>query len=73
MSSELKHVSGTHTCAPMLPCYHYKDTERDVRGPTLEQSESTVQITNGKNLKISCTAVYPKASYVDAFWLCNGS
>ena len=39
----------------------------------MEQSESTVQIAHGKNLKISCIAVYPQASYVDAFWLCKGS
>ena len=57
----------------MLPCYHYKDTEHDVRGPRLEQSESTVQVTNRKNLKISCIAVYPQAAYVDAFWFCNGT
>ena len=53
--------------------YHYKDTEHDVRGPRLEQSESTVQITKGKNLKISCIAIYPEASYVDTFWLFHGS
>ena len=65
MSLELKHVrlsqSGTYN-------YHYKDTEHDVRGPRLEQSESAVQITKGKKLKISYTAVYSEASYVDRFW-----
>ena len=81
-SQGILHVIGIETCE-IRPewnihlwrqCYyHYKDTEHDVRGPRLGQSESTVQITKGKNLKISCTAVYPEASYVDTFWLFNGS
>ena len=41
--------------------------------PKLKQSFLTVEITNGKNRTISCIAVYPKASYVDTFWLFNGS
>ena len=45
----------------------------NVPGPKLEQSFSTVEITNGKNRTISCIAVYPEASYVDTFWLFNGS
>ena len=32
-----------------------------------------MQITNGKNLKLSCNVVYPEASYVDTLWLFNGS
>ena len=42
-------------------------------GPKLKQSFSTVEITNGKNRTISCIAVYHEASYVDTFWLFNGS
>ena len=77
----IKHVIGTETCQTRPAWnihlwrqryYHYKDTEHDVRGPRLEQSESTVQIAKGKKLKISYTAIYSEASYVDTFWLFKG-
>ena len=56
----IKHVIGTETCETRPAWnihlwrqryYHYKDTEHDVRGPRLEQSESTVQITQGKKVE----------------------
>lgn len=69
--------SGTYTCGAnsttIMSAQNISVSVHDVPGPRLEQSESTVQITNGKNRTISCTAVYPEASYVDTFWLFNGS
>ena len=81
LSWTLKHVrhaqSGTYTCGanstPIMSAQNISVSVHDVPGPQLEQSESTVQITNGKNRTISCIAVYPEASYVDTFWLFNGS
>ena len=81
MSLELKHVilaqSGTYTCGgnanTIIRTQNISLSVHDVRGPRLKQSKSTLQITNGKNLKISCIAVHPKASYVDTFWLFNRS
>ena len=78
----IKHVIGTETCETRPAWnihlwrqryYHYKDTEHNVRGPRLEQSESTVQIAKGKKLKISYSAAHYEASYVDTFWLFKGS
>ena len=77
----LKHVglaqSGTYTCGAnstaVVSVQHISVSVHDVFGPRLEQSFSTVKITNGKNKTISCTAVYPEASYQDTFWLFNGS
>ena len=77
----LKHVrlaqSGTYTCGAnsttMIVAQNISVSVHNVPGPKLEQSFSTVEITNGKNRTISCIAVYPEASYVDTFWLFNGS
>ena len=77
----LKHVglaqSGTYTCGAnstaVVSVHNISVSVHDVFGPRLEQSFSTVKITNGKNKTISCTAVYPEASYQDTFWLFNGS
>ena len=81
MTLELKHArlaqNGTYTCGAnftaILSVQNISVSVRDVRGPELEQSDSTVQITNGKNETITCNSVYPEASYVDTFWLFNGS
>ena len=79
MSWNLTHVryaqSGTYTCgANSTTIISAQNISLSVHvGPRLEQSESTVQITIGKNRTISCIAVYPEASYVDIFWLFNGS
>ena len=81
MSLELKHVrlaqSGTYTCGAnvttIIRAQNISLNVHEVRDPRLEQSESTIEITNGKNRTISCSAVYPEASYVDMFWLFNGS
>ena len=77
MSWNLTHVryaqSGTYTCgANSTTIISAQNISLSV-GPRLEQSESTVQITIGKNRTISCIAVYPEASHVDIFWLFNGS
>ena len=81
LSWTLKHVglaqSGTYTCGAnsttILVAQNISVSVHKVPGPKLEQTFSTVEITNGKNRTISCIAVYPKASYVDTFWLFNGS
>ena len=79
MSLELKHVrlaqSGTYTCgAYITTTIEAQNISLRVHEVLrLEQSESTIEITNGKNRTISCIAVYPKASYVDMFWLFNES
>jgi len=81
MSLELKHArlaqSGTYTCGAnftaILSVQNISVRVHDVPGPKLEQSISIVNITNGTNSTISCIAVYPEASYVDTFWLFNGS
>jgi len=80
-SLTLKHVgldqSGTYTCgansSTIIRAQNISVSVHDVPGPKLEQSFSIVQITNGTNSTISCIAVYPEASYVDTFWLFNGS
>jgi len=77
----LKHVglaqSGTYTCGAnsttIISAQNISVSVHDVPGPKLNQSLSTVEITNGRNRTISCIAVYPEASYVDTFWLFNGS
>ena len=81
MSWELKYArlaqSGTYTCGAnfttIQSAQNISVSVHDVLGPKLNQSDSTVQITNGKNETITCNAVYPEASYVDIFWLFNGS
>ena len=78
MSLELKHVklaqSGTYTCGAnvttIIRAQNISLSVHDVL--RLDQSESTVQITNGRNRTISCFAVYSEASNVDTFWLFNG-
>ena len=69
--------SGTYTCGAnsttILSVQNISVSVHDVLGPKLKQSDSTVEITNGKNRTISCIAVYPEASYVDTFWVFNGS
>ena len=78
---KLKHVrlaqSGTYTCGAnstnIRSAQNISVGVHDVPGPKLKQPLSTVEITNGKNRTISCIAVYPEASYVDTFWLFNGS
>ena len=69
--------SGTYTCGAnsttVIVAQNISMSVHNISGPKLEQTLSTVEITNGKNKTISCTAVYPKASYVDTFWLFNGS
>ena len=77
----LKHVrlaqSGTYTCGAnsttMIVAQNISVSVHNVPGPKLEQSFSTVEIKKGKNRTISCIAIYPEASYVDTFWLFNGS
>ena len=77
----LKHVrlaqSGTYTCGAnstaILSVQNISVSVQDVPSPKLEQSFSTVEIKNGENKTISCTAVYSEASYYDTFWLFNGS
>ena len=80
---ELKHVtlaqSGTYTCGvnstgasstqDILVSVH------DAPGPNLEleQTTSYVEIVNGTNTTLRCVGFYPAASYVDTFWLFNGS
>ena len=79
MSLELKHVrlaqSGTYTCGvnvtTIIRSQNISLSVHDVL--RMEQSESTVQITNGKNRTISCIAVYSEATNVDTFWLFNGT
>ena len=79
MSLELKHVrlaqSGTYTCGvnvtTIIRAQNISLSVHDVL--RMEQSESTVQITNGKNRTISCIAVYSEATNVDTFWLFNGT
>ena len=81
MPLKLEHAtlaqSGTYTCGANSTAN--KSTQnisvsvRDVLGPELEQSDSTVQILYGKIETITCDAVYPDASYADIFWLFNGS
>ena len=79
MSLELKYVklaqSGTYTCGTnlsfLMRAQNISLSVHEV--PRLEQSESTVQMANGKNRTISCIAVYHEASNVDTFWLFNGS
>ena len=79
MSLELKNLrlaqSGTYTCgANVTTIIRAQNISLSVHDVSrLEQSESTVQITNGKNKTISCIALYPEASSVDTFWLFNGS
>ena len=80
MSLELKHVrlvqSGTYTCgANVTTIARAQNISLSVLDVlSLEQSESTIQITNGKNRTIICIAVYSEASTdVDTFWLFNGS
>ena len=79
LSLELKHVklaqSGTYTCgANVTTITRARNISLSVHDVLrLEQSESTVQITNGKNRTITCIAVYSEASNVDTFWLFNGS
>ena len=69
--------SGTYTCGAnstaIQSTQNISVSVRDVLGPELEQSYSTVQILYGKFETITCNAVYPEASYVDIFWLFNGS
>ena len=69
--------SGTYTCGAnsttVIVAQNISMSVHNVPGPKLEQTLSTVEITNGKNKTISCTAVYPEESYVDTFWLFNGS
>ena len=69
--------SGIYTCGANsttnIVAQNISMSVHNVPGPKLEQSFSTVEITNGKNKTISCIAVYPEASYVDTFWLFNGS
>ena len=69
--------SGIYTCGANsttnIVAQNISVSVHNVPGPKLEQSFSTVEITNGKNRTISCIAVYPEASYVDTFWLFNGS
>ena len=77
----LRHVgvaqSGTYTCGAnsttIIVAQNISVSVHNDPGPKLEQSFSSVEITNGKNRTISCIAVYPEASYVDTFWLFNGS
>lgn len=77
MTLELKHVrlaqSGTYTCgAHVTTIVRVQNISLSVQ-EVLRLEQSTVQITNGKNRTISCIAVYLEASYVDTFWLFNGS
>jgi len=81
MSLKLKHAtlaqSGTYTCGANFTAIQSAQSisvsVRDVSGPELEQSFAAVQILYGKIETITCDAVYPEASYVDIFWLFNGS
>ena len=81
LSLTLRHVrlaqSGTYTCGvnstTIISVQNISVRVHDVPGPKLEQSSSTVKITNGRDSTIRCNAVYPEASYVDTFWLFNGS
>ena len=69
--------SGTYTCGAnsttIISAQNISVRVLDVPGPKLEQYFSTVEITNGRDSTISCSAVYPDASYVDIFWLFSGS
>ena len=83
MSLELKHVilgqSGHTPVAPMILHLLYTEhmTKRTCRSWSpqvwINVNRLMVQITNGENMTISCIAVCPEASYVDTFWLFNGS
>ena len=69
--------SGTYTCGAnstvIQSTQNISVSVRDVLGPELEQSYAAVQILSEKIETITCDAVYPKASYVDIFWLFNES
>jgi len=81
MPLKLKHAtlaqSGTYTCGAnstaIQSAQNISVSVLDVLGPELKQSDSTVQILNGNIRTITCDAAYPEASYVDTFWLFNGS
>ena len=80
-SLELKHVTlaqgGTYTCvansSDILSTQNITLRVKDTEGPTLIQTKTIVKVTDGKNATLSCDAVYPAASFVDTFWIFNGS
>ena len=81
LTRTLKHVglaqSGIYTCSAnsttIIVAQNISVSVHKAPATKLEQSFLIVEITNGQNRTISCIAVYPKASYVDTFWLFNGS
>ena len=81
LSLKLKHArlaqSGTYTCgansSSVLSAQDISARVHDVLGPKLEQTLSTVEVESGRNATLSCVGVYPVASYVDTFWIFNGS
>ena len=69
--------SGTYTCGAnstgIQRTQNISLKVKDVAGPVLVDTQTTVKVLNGKNATLSCTAVYPAALFVDTFWIFNGS
>ena len=69
--------TGVYTCGAnstgVMKTQNITVTVKDLEGPTLVQTKSNIDAVDGQNITLSCNAVYPKAFFVDTFWIFNGS